>query len=307
MTARPPKRSHLLPVLRYGPIMQKNTLSQALAACGSPDTIIAALLQHYPDLRAPVQVEPIARDAGIADFPDLEDKGFVCASLSDMNKTKGAILCAAGLSPQRQRFASAHALGHFLIRAHRGDRRCTNRDLGEKRTDTPQRKEEMQANRFAAGLLMPKPWFTTFVAGLGKPTVAHLPIIAAKYDVSLEAAASRYVELTPGMVALVFIKDGVVRYLRLSRSFPETVIRPGSPAPAAVLEVGTQDKIAWVPTNVRDWVLMSRDTRPPKITMQILSKDNGFHLVMLSINVAAEQRADEEAEKAATQSPKFGR
>jgi Zn-dependent peptidase ImmA (M78 family) len=303
----PPKLSPLPRVLMYGPPMQKNTLSQALAACGSPDTIIAALLQHYPDLRAPVQVEQIARDAGIADIGDLDDKGLVCASLSDMNKTKGAILCAAGLAPQRRRFASAHALGHFLIRAHRGDRRCTNRDLGEKRTDTPQRKEEMQANRFAAGLLMPKPWFTAFVAGLGKPTVAHLPLIAVQYDVSLEAAASRYVELMPGMFALVFIKDGIVRYLRLSRSFPPTVIRPGSPAPAAVLEASPRDKIAWMATNVRDWVLMTRDARPPKVTMQILGKDNGFQLVMLSINVAAERRADEEAEKAAMQSPKFGR
>jgi Zn-dependent peptidase ImmA (M78 family) len=294
-------------ILRYRKRMQKNTLSRALAECGSPETIIAAILKHYPDLRAPVQMEQIARDAGISEFRDLEDKGFVCASLSDIGKTEGAILSAVGLSAQRQRFARAHALGHFLIRAHRGDRRCTNRDLGEKRTDTPQRKEEMQANRFAAGLLMPKPWFTAFVAGLGKPAVTHLPIIAAKYDVSLEAAASRYVELTPGMVALVFIKDGAVRYLRLSRSFPPTVIRPGSPAPAAVLEAGPQDKIAWLPTNVRDWVLMSRDTRPPKVTMQILSKDNGFQLVMLSINVAAERRADEEAEKAAMQSPKFGR
>ncbi|WP_371128210.1 ImmA/IrrE family metallo-endopeptidase [Sphingomonas sp. YR710] len=96
--------------------------------------------------------------------------------MSDVEKTEGIILCAAGLAEQRRRFASAHALGHFLIKTHRGDRKCTNRDLGEKRTDTPQRKEEMQANRFAAGLLMPKPWFVEFVAGLGKPTVTHLPI-----------------------------------------------------------------------------------------------------------------------------------
>lgn len=287
--------------------MQKNPLSKALAACGSPDTLIAAILQHYPDLRAPVQVEPIARDAGIAGFRDLDDKGFVCASLSDAGKTEGAILCAAGLSAQRQRFASAHALGHFLIKAHRGDRRCTNRDLGEKRTDTPHRKEEMQANRFAAGLLMPKPWFVDDVASLGKPMVTHLPKIAAAYDVSLEAAASRYVELTTGMFALVFVKDGIVRYMRLTRSFPPTVIRPGSPAPAAILSAGPNDPVAWAPTNVRDWILMSRDIRPPKVTMQILSKDNGFQLVMLSINAAAERRADEEAEKMATQSPKFGR
>lgn len=287
--------------------MQKNTLSKALAECGSPDTLLAAILKHYPDLRAPVQVEPLARDAGISDFRDLEDKGFVCASMSDIDKTKGMLLCAAGLSAQRRRFASAHALGHFLLKTHRGDRQCTNRDLGEKRTDTPHRKEEMQANRFAAGLLMPKPWFVDFVAGLGKPTVTHLPTIAAAFDVSLEAAASRYVELTPGMYALVFVKDGIVRYMRLSRSFPPTVIRPGNPAPAAIVSAGPTDPIAWAATNVRDWVLMSRDARPPKVTMQILSKENGFQLVMLSINAAAERRADEEAEKMATQSPKFGR
>lgn len=287
--------------------MQKNTLMKALAECGSPETLLAAILNHYPDLRPPVQVEQLARDAGIAEFRDLEDKGFVSASMCDIEKMEGVILCAAGLSAQRRRFASAHALGHFLINTHRGDRQCTNRDLGEKRTDTPQRKEEMQANRFAAGLLMPKPWFVEFVAGLGKPMVTHLPIIAAAYDVSLEAAASRYVELTPGMYALVFVKDGVVRYMRLSRSFPATSIRPGSPAPAAVLSADPKDRIAWVATNVRDWILMSRDIRPPKVTMQILSRENGFQLVMLSINAAAERRADEEAEKLATQSPKFGR
>ncbi|MDB5686146.1 MAG: ImmA/IrrE family metallo-endopeptidase [Rhizorhabdus sp.] len=286
--------------------MQKNTLSKALAACGSPDTLVAAILAHYPDLRAPVQIEPIAHDAGISECGDIDEKGIVCATLSDVEKTKGVLQSAAGLSAQRRRFANAHALGHYLLKAHRGDRRCTNRDLGEKRTDTPHRKEEMQANRFAAGLLMPKPWFVDFVADLGKPTVAHMPMIAAEYDVSLEAAAGRYVELTQGMYALVFVKDGVVRYMRLSRSFPTTSIRAGDPAPAAIAAVGPQDKIAWLPANVRDWVLMSRDMRPPKVTMQVLSKENGFQLVMLFINAAAEKRADEEAEKAAMGGPKFG-
>jgi len=287
--------------------MQKEKLSKALAQGGSPETLLAALLQHYPDLQPPVQIERIARDAGIIEFRDLEADGFVSASRSDIEKTKGVILSAPGVSAQRRRFASAHALGHFLLKAHRGDRQCTNRDLGEKRTDTPHRKEEMQANRFAAGLLMPKPWFVRFVAGLGKPTVAHLPIIAAACDVTLEAAASRYVELTSAMVALVFIKDGVVRYMRLARSFPPTAIRPGNPAPPVILSAGPQDRIAWVEADVRDWLSISRDARPPRLMMQILSKANGFQLVMLSINAAAERRADEEAEKSATQSPKFGR
>ncbi|HUD90456.1 hypothetical protein [Sphingobium sp.] len=40
--------------------------------------------------------------------------------------------------------------------------------------------------------------------------------------------------------------------------------------------------------------------------MHILSKTNGFQLVMLLINAAAEGQGDEEAEKLATEKPKFG-
>jgi hypothetical protein len=165
----------------------------------------------------------------------------------------------------------------------------------------------MQANRFAAGLLMPKPWFNAFVDGLGKPTVVHLREIAAAYQVSLEAAASRYVDLTPTMCAFLFIKDRVVRYARPSRTFPPISVVPGDPAPAAILSALPSDRVAWRPADTRDWILVPRDTRPPNLTMQIMSKDNGFQLVMLFVNAAAERRADEEEEKSATQSPKFGR
>ncbi|HEX7855620.1 MAG TPA: ImmA/IrrE family metallo-endopeptidase [Sphingobium sp.] len=287
--------------------MQNDALLKELAECGSPETLLAAILKHYPDLKAPIDIEAIAQRVGITEFRDLETPGASSAMMTDIGKAKGVILCAPGLSAQRRRFAIAHQLGHFLITSQRGDRQCTNRDLAESRRDTPHRKEEMQANRFAAGLLMPKPLFSAFVDGLGKLTVTHLHTIAAAYDVTLEAAASRYADLTQAMCALIFIKDGVVRYARPSRSFPPLSIEPGAPVPAAVKSAGPEDKIAWLPAEVRDWLSLSRDARPPKLTMQILSKANGFQLVMLFVNAAAERRADEEAEKLATERPKFGR
>jgi Zn-dependent peptidase ImmA (M78 family) len=287
--------------------MQNKALLKDLAECGSPDTLLAAILKHHPELRAPVDVEQIAQSLGIVECRDLAEEGFTSAVMAEAAKAKPVLLYAKGLSAQRRRYALAHALGHFLMKGHQGDRRCTARDLGEKRTDTPHRKEEMQANRFAAGLLMPKPWFVALVEQLGKPTVAHLPTIAATYDVSLEAAASRYADLAQGMVAFVFVKDGIVHYARPSRSFPPIAIPSGAPAPAAVLSAGPEDRIAWSPAEVRDWLSLPRDARPPKLTMQILSKQNGFRLVMLFINASAERRADEEAEKMATESPKFGR
>jgi Zn-dependent peptidase ImmA (M78 family) len=292
--------------------MPNETLSKDLADCASPETLVAAILKHHPDWHAPVQIEAFARSVGILAFRDLPVDGFVSAVEADLDKTKGVILCAPGLSVQRRRFAVAHQLGHFLLNTHRGDRQCTARDLSEIRRDTAHRKEEMQANRFAAGLLMPKPLFAPFVAGLGKPGVAHIPAIAAAYEVSLEAAASRYVDLTQAMCAFLFIKDDVARYARASRSFPAISIRPGDPTPpavrsAGVVSAGPKDRIAWIPAEVRDWILVPRGARPPRLMMQILSKPNGFQLVMLFVNAAAERRADEEEEKMATQSPKFGR
>ncbi|MCE7797135.1 ImmA/IrrE family metallo-endopeptidase [Sphingobium sufflavum] len=287
--------------------MQNDALVKELAVCASAETLLAVMLKHHPDLSIPVAVEAIARSAGIVAIEDAEPEGAACAMTADLHKTRGTISCAPGMTAQRRRFAIAHQLGHFLLKAQRGDRRCTNRDLGESRRDTPHRKEEMQANRFAAGLLMPKPLFVPFVDGLGKPTVTHLPTIAAAYDVTLEVAASRYVDLTHATCALVFCKDGVVRFSRPSRSFPPLSIGTGDTVPPAVRAATPDDKIAWQETEVRDWIEMSRNVRAPKILMQILSKANGFQLVLLFVNAAAERRADEEAEKMATQSPKFGR
>ncbi len=287
--------------------MQNEALLKDLAGCGSPETLLAAILEHHPDWQAPVQVEVFAGSVGIVEVRDLTVDGFTSAIMADIEKTKGIILCAPGLIAQRRRFAVAHQLGHFLLKAHCGDRQCTSRDLSENRRDTAHRKEEMQANRFAAGLLMPKPWFNAFVDGLGKPMVTHLPAIAAAYEVSLETAASRYVDLTQSMCAFVFIKDGVMRYARRSRAFPPISIRPGDPAPLDVLSALPNDRIAWTPADVREWIEVPRDVRPPKLTLQILTKENGFQLVMLFVNAAAERRADEEEAKMATQSPRFGR
>jgi hypothetical protein len=58
---------------------------------------------------------------------------------------------------------------------------------------------------------------------------------------------------------------------------------------------------------VRDWLTLARDVRPPTLTLQVLNKTRGFQLVLLYVNAAAEKRADEEAEKEATERPKFGR
>ncbi|KMS60452.1 hypothetical protein V474_01120 [Novosphingobium barchaimii LL02] len=287
--------------------MKNAALLKDLADCASPETMLAAILRHYPQLAAPIDVEAIARSAGIAEFRDLETDGATSTLMADIAKSQGIISVAAGMSAPRRRFAIAHQLGHFLIKSQRGDRQCTGRDLAENRRDTPHRKEEMQANRFAAGLLMPKPLFARFVTDLGKPTVSHLPALAAAYGVTLEAAVSRYADLTQTTCAFLFIKDGTIRLVRPSRSFPALSVRSGDPAPGAVGGAGANEATVWLPANACEWLSIARDVRQPKLAFQTLRKANGFQLVMLFVDAAAERRADEEAEKQANERPRFGR
>jgi len=232
---------------------------------------------------------------------------FTSGLMADISKTKGVILRSPALSSQRARFALIHQLGHFLMRTDLADRQCTGRDLSENRRDTAHRKEEMQANRFATGLLMPKPAFLAYLEQLGKPTLAHLPKIADKFGVTLDIAAARYVELAQGRFAILIIKEGVIRFVLPSRSFPPLSLRPGDAAPPTVQLVAPGDPLIWTGAEVRDWLITSREVRPPKMMIQILRKESGLKTVMLLVNAATERRADEEAEKSATQSPKFGR
>jgi Zn-dependent peptidase ImmA (M78 family) len=287
--------------------MQNDALLKDLAHCGSPDTLVAAILKHHPGLQAPVDVEDLARSMGISAFRAIHADGSTSGLLTDVETGEVIILTAATFSSPRRRIAIAHQLGHHLMTVHVGDRQCASRDLSESRRDTPRRKEEMQANRFAAGLLMPKPLFVAFVAGLGKPSVAHLPKIAATYGVTVKAAADRYVELAKGLFAVLLIKKGIVRHVMTGRSFPPLCVRPGDAAPATAQIASSDGPIAWTPVEVRDWLVMAREVRPPAMAMQMLDTRSGVKIVLLSINAAGERRADEEAEKAATESPKFGR
>jgi Zn-dependent peptidase ImmA (M78 family) len=84
---------------------------------------------------------------------------------------------------------------------------CTAGDLRETRRDTQHRRREAEANRFSAGLLMPKPRFVCEMEKLGEPDITHVQLLAKQYQTSLEATANRYIDLTDDTCALIFSKD----------------------------------------------------------------------------------------------------
>lgn len=202
-----------------------------LADCGSPEALLRVIFEHHTDWPKKVPIKELAESVGIIGFQDLDVEGFVGALMTDDAKNKGVILTKEGQPEGRHRFTVAHELGHFLIPSHQGNRQCTAADLREHRRDTIHRKQESEANRFAAGLLMYKPRFTRDVDRLGEADVSHVMTLAKRYGTSLEATANRYVDLSEDTCAFVFSKDGVIHYARASDGFPRTCrSKRGSPA-----------------------------------------------------------------------------
>lgn len=87
--------------------------------------------------------------------------------------------------PQRKRFTAAHELGHFLLhrdllRKHKHLDRLFDEAAARNEADPLSHRHELQANQFAARLLMPK---ATLVTELdrGVDTIAGL---ARRFDVS---------------------------------------------------------------------------------------------------------------------------
>src|SRR5687767_400614 len=112
------------------------------------------VLEENEITEAPVDVERIAASLGIdvRKTPTEDDiSGFLL--------TQGDGLCVIGVNslhhPNRQRFTIGHEIGHFALHDKAGvhvDRRVVR--LRSSASSTGEDTEEIEANRFAAELLM---------------------------------------------------------------------------------------------------------------------------------------------------------
>lgn len=99
---------------------------------------------------------------------------------------------------RRQRFTLAHELGH--LRLHRGRPLIVDSsirvDLRNSASGTATNREEMEANRFAAALLMPEDMVREALAGTAASTPVQLQReLAHLFDASTEAMGYRLINL----------------------------------------------------------------------------------------------------------------
>ncbi|GAB5539836.1 MAG: hypothetical protein Salg2KO_19390 [Salibacteraceae bacterium] len=274
-------------------------LLMEIADCGSPETILKVIYQFHSDWKPPIQIEEFARSVGIVEFNELTVEGFVGALITNESKSKGSILSKSGDRGQRQRFTQAHELGHFLIPSHVGNQQCTAADLREHRNDTKHQRQEAEANRFAAGFLMPKSIFGREMERLGEPEIDHIINLAQKYNTSVEATANRFTELTEHACAFVFSKNGLVRYSRKSDNFPWLDVKKDDPLPIGCstlrsLNAPLRKATSWSETDARVWCSADTVKRRQIIMEQSIPQKDSFQTTLLFAEVDLETNEDEE-------------
>lgn len=155
-------------------------------------TKAAKLLKDQRIRSAPVPVEKIAEDLGAKlSFEPLE------GNVSGMLYRDGPVTII-GInsyhSNTRQRFTIAHELGHYLL--HKGDVFVDRPFLRDSKSSLAIDKQEIEANQFAAALLMPEELVTEeFIDLIEKRKISSPDILieelASHFEVSIQAMTIR--------------------------------------------------------------------------------------------------------------------
>ncbi|MFZ0774023.1 MAG: ImmA/IrrE family metallo-endopeptidase [Candidatus Sulfotelmatobacter sp.] len=144
------------------------------------------LLRRAGVHRPPVPVERIAEVLGL-EVRHLPSPDEISGAL--IRKGKDLIIGVnSHQHPNRQRFTIAHEIAHFVLHKgrslHVDEDFCINRD-GSNNLD------EMQANRFAAELLMPEGLVEADVSRFNVVDARIVGLLASKYRVSSQAMQIR--------------------------------------------------------------------------------------------------------------------
>ena len=160
-----------------------------------------SLLKKYKIRIAPVPVEELAQKLG-ADLRyvpyDDDDEGEFSGMLF-RDETQIIIGVNSLHHPNRQRFTIAHELGHLLL--HRGKEVHIDRiyrvNLRNAVSSQATNHEEIEANRFAAELLMPHEFLMKDVEGgyIDIEEEDEITELAQKYKVSIQAMTFRLTNL----------------------------------------------------------------------------------------------------------------
>lgn len=182
--------------------------------------------------RFPVDVSEIALEFSRQLYPDEPidivqplslSKAFDGALIHKGTPNEWGIFYNQDISSKgRINFTLGHELGHYLLhRKIRNEFQCSSNDMIA--WDSVHGQIEAQANEFASNILIPLDDLRKQTEGqeISFDLLRHL---ADRYNVSLVAAALKWISVTDKRVMLVLAKDGYIDWSRSSRRLFESGI-----------------------------------------------------------------------------------
>jgi hypothetical protein len=271
-----------------------------LDGAGSPMALVAKILKAEPGLALPVPIEDLARQLDISEIRVMETDGFEGGLVTDLGRSEGFILVNARAGRARRRFTVGHELGHFLMTHHSPKAgsgfECTRGDMRvwSGKETSPAVRMEVEANEFAALILMPPPMWRSAMAAYRDPDLRQVTELAAKFAVSKEAAARAYAQYHDEPLAIVVTQDGRVnRVYGNFAVFPRPCVRAGAPVPAGALlhrlpaTPGTIS--AMVEARAEQWLESEWGKPLPALYEQVAIQREGFAMILLWAERAEEQ------------------
>jgi Zn-dependent peptidase ImmA (M78 family) len=162
--------------------------------------VVNRLLSEADCNRPPVDVEAIAKRNNTVIHRRGVDEDFSGYLIRNADQSSGVIGVNSKHPLNRQRFTIAHELGHFLL--HGGNNVHIDKQFLVRRRDKDSSKgtspEEMEANLFAAELLIPEAFLSRDMKEAGSfnfPEDDRVAELAKKYRVSQQAMTIRLTTL----------------------------------------------------------------------------------------------------------------
>lgn len=162
------------------------------------ETLASSILSELNITSAPVDIKEIAKQKGITIKP--YDLGESVSGMLFIKNGEGIISYNPSESMVRQRFTMAHELGHFLLHKKTQDVFVDKQfqvHFRNENSSTGQDNQELEANAFAAAILMPKELLMEEIKkhhfDLGDESA--MKELAKLFSVSLQAMTFRMVNL----------------------------------------------------------------------------------------------------------------
>lgn len=262
-----------------------------LDGTGSPHGLVRKILETEPSLTYPIPITEIATALDIHEIGELETSAFEGSLLIGPQRRYGSILVNKAAKGGRRRFTIGHELGHWCIPLHKpvkGDQFLCSRDdmrMWNKSEQDTYRRMEVEANLFAALLLMPPNLLKKYLAKRGDPTLEHVLGIHEDFIVSKDAAARAYAEYFDTPVATVVVHKGKVERVYKSLKFPYVNVQKGSEVPKGTVYWRTKNtKIQMsemVEVSAGNWLDSQWGKKMPNLYEQVLHQQMEYALILL--------------------------